>query len=125
MILCLYSGLSSIKVLFALLLKPNKDHKIRIYWTIYHYLIRYATIIISIFNIFKGCEALQVSVQEFYNDLKHAYIGIIAALGVIALILEAYTWIIVLSRRRSESKTAHGINGTNGVNGYGSISQQM
>ncbi|KAF1882156.1 hypothetical protein Lal_00038800, partial [Lupinus albus] len=99
-ILCLYSGLSSIKVLFALLLRPNKDHKIRIYWSIYHYMIRYTTIIISIFNIFKGFEALQVSVQECYNDCKHACIGIIA-----------------------ESKTAIGINGTNGVNGYGSISQ--
>ncbi|OIV96066.1 hypothetical protein TanjilG_27170 [Lupinus angustifolius] len=110
---------------FALLLRPNKDHKIRIYWNIYHYLIGYSTIIISIVNIFKGFEALEVSVQDRYNDWKHAYIGIIAALGGIALILEAYTWIIVIRRRKSESKTAHGVNGTNGVNGYGSRPQQV
>ncbi|KAK7245958.1 hypothetical protein RIF29_40812 [Crotalaria pallida] len=105
---------------FALLLRPNKDHKIRFYWNIYHYLIGYSTIIISIVNIFKGFEALEVSVQDRYNDWKNAYIGIIAGLGGIALLLEAYTWIIVLNRRRSENKMAHGVNGTNGVNGYGS-----
>ncbi|KAE9594749.1 hypothetical protein Lal_00043137 [Lupinus albus] len=110
---------------FALLLRPNKDHKIRFYWNIYHYLIGYSTIIISIVNIFKGFEALEASVQDRYNDWKHAYIGIIAALGGIALILEAYTWIIVIKRRKSESKTTHGVNGTNGINGYGSRPQQV
>ncbi|KAK7412722.1 hypothetical protein VNO78_04299 [Psophocarpus tetragonolobus] len=104
---------------FALLLRPNKDHKIRIYWNIYHYAIGYATIIISIINIFKGFEALEVSVGDRYENWKHAYIGIIAALGGIAVLLEAYTWMVVLKRRKSENKTAHGINGTNGVNGYG------
>ncbi|BAT97390.1 hypothetical protein VIGAN_09082300 [Vigna angularis var. angularis] len=66
---------------FALLLRPNKDHKIRIYWNFYHYVIGYATIIINIINIFKGFEALEVSEGDRYNDWKHAYIGIIAALG--------------------------------------------
>ncbi|XP_027333991.1 cytochrome b561 and DOMON domain-containing protein At4g17280-like [Abrus precatorius] len=107
---------------FALLLRPNKDHKYRFYWNIYHYAIGYATIAISIANIFKGFDALENSVGDRYNDWKHAYIGIIAALGGIAVLLEAYTWIIVLKRRQSESKTTHGING---VNGYGSRPQQV
>ncbi|KAI9124103.1 hypothetical protein K1719_005403 [Acacia pycnantha] len=107
---------------FALLLRPNKDHKYRFYWNVYHHSIGYATIIISIINIFKGFEALEVSVQDRYNDWKHAYIGIIAALGGIALLLEAYTWIIVLKRRKSEGKTSHGVNG---VNGYGSRPSQV
>lgn len=107
---------------FALLLRPNKDNKYRFYWNIYHYAIGYATIIISIVNIFKGFDALEQSVGDRYNDWKHAYIGIIAALGGIAVLLEAYTWIIVLKRRSSENKTAHGING---VNGYGSRPQQV
>lgn len=110
---------------FALLLRPNKDHKIRIYWNFYHYAIGYATIIISIVNIFQGFDALEASVGDRYNDWKHAYIGIIAALGGIAVILEAYTWIIVLKRKKSANKTAHGINGTNGVNGYGSSAQHV
>ncbi|KOM58115.1 hypothetical protein LR48_Vigan11g114900 [Vigna angularis] len=74
---------------FALLLRPNKDHKIRIYWNFYHYVIGYATIIINIINIFKGFEALEVSEGDRYNDWKHAYIGIIAALGGIVVLLEA------------------------------------
>ncbi|XP_020221320.1 cytochrome b561 and DOMON domain-containing protein At4g17280 [Cajanus cajan] len=107
---------------FALLLRPNKDNKYRFYWNIYHYAIGYATIIISIVNIFKGFDALENSVGDRYNDWKHAYIGIIAALGGIAVLLEAYTWIIVLKRRNTERKTAHG---TNGINGYGSRPQQV
>ncbi|XP_028755026.1 cytochrome b561 and DOMON domain-containing protein At4g17280 [Neltuma alba] len=107
---------------FALLLRPNKDHKYRFYWNIYHHTIGYATIIISIINIFKGFEALEASVQDRYNDWKHAYIGIIAALGGIAVLLEAYTWIVVLKRRKSEGKTSHGVNG---VNGYGSRPTQV
>ncbi|TKY72240.1 integral to membrane [Spatholobus suberectus] len=110
---------------FALLLRPNKDNKYRFYWNIYHYAIGYATIIISIINIFKGFDALEISVGDRYNDWKHAYIGIIAALGGIAVLLEAYTWIIVLKRRNSEGKTAHDINGTNGLNGYGARPQQV
>ncbi|XP_047150359.1 cytochrome b561 and DOMON domain-containing protein At5g35735-like [Vigna umbellata] len=74
---------------FALLLRPNKDHKIRIYWNFYHYAIGYATIIINIINIFKGFEALEVSEGDRYNDWKHTYIGIIAALGGIVVLLEA------------------------------------
>ncbi|CAJ1962646.1 unnamed protein product [Sphenostylis stenocarpa] len=110
---------------FALLLRPNKDHKIRIYWNFYHYAIGYATIIISIVNIFKGFEALETSVGDRYNSWKHAYIGIIAALGGIAVLLEAYTWIVVMKRKNSENKTGHGINGTHGVNGYGSSAQHV
>ncbi|XP_061344339.1 cytochrome b561 and DOMON domain-containing protein At4g17280-like [Gastrolobium bilobum] len=109
---------------FALLLRPNKDNKYRFYWNIYHYTIGYTTIVISIVNIFKGFEALGNSVGDRYNGWKHAYIGIIAALGGIAALLEAYTWIIVLQRRKSEGKTAN-INGTNGAHGYGSRPQQV
>ena len=110
---------------FALLLRPNKDNKYRSYWNIYHYLIGYATIAISIINIFKGFSALENSVGDRYNNWKHAYIGIIAGLGGLALLLEAFTWIIVLNRNKSEGKMSHGINGANGANGYGSRPQQV
>lgn len=103
---------------FALLLRPKKDHKIRFYWNLYHWGVGYATIIISIINIFKGFEALEVSAADRYDNWKHAYTGIIAALGGVAVLLEAYTWIIVIKRKKSENKL-QGMNGTNG-NGYGS-----
>ncbi|KAJ7967802.1 Cytochrome b561 and DOMON domain-containing protein [Quillaja saponaria] len=97
---------------FALLLRPNKDHKFRFHWNIYHHLIGYSVIIISIINVFKGFDILQPD-----DKWKHAYIGIIAALGGIAVFLEAYTWIIVLKRRKTEKLP--NTNGANGVNGYG------
>lgn len=105
---------------FALFLRPNKDHKLRFYWNMYHYLVGYATIIISIVNVFKGFEALGDFVGDRYKNWKHAYIGIIGALGGIAVFLEAYTWMIVLKRKQIENKTSNGVNGANGANGYGS-----
>jgi hypothetical protein len=105
---------------FALFLRPNKDHKLRFYWNVYHHLVGYATIIISIVNVFKGFEALGDFVGDRYKNWKHAYIGIIGALGGIAVFLEAYTWMIVLKRKQIENKTSNGVNGANGANGYGS-----
>ncbi|XP_028785919.1 cytochrome b561 and DOMON domain-containing protein At5g47530-like [Neltuma alba] len=100
---------------FALFLRPNKDHKYRIFWNFYHYLVGYATIIISIVNIFKGLDALVNSCGDRYENWKSAYIGVIACLGGIAVLLEVYTWIIVLKRKRSEA-IPNGVN-NNGVNG--------
>jgi hypothetical protein len=105
---------------FALFLRPNKDHKLRFYWNVYHHLVGYATIIISIVNVFKGFEALGDFVGDRYKNWKHAYIGIIGALGGIAVFLEAYTWMVVLKRKQIENKTSNGVNGANGANGYGS-----
>ncbi|KAI9085348.1 hypothetical protein K1719_032725 [Acacia pycnantha] len=105
---------------FALFLRPNKDHKYRIYWNFYHYLVGYATIIISIVNIFKGFNALEVSVGDRYENWKHAYIGVIACLGGIALLLEAFTWIVVLKRKNSEG-IPNGVNNNNGANGITNV----
>lgn len=103
--------------MFALFLRPNKDHKYRIFWNFYHYLVGYATIIIGIVNIFKGFDALENSVGDRYKNWKNAYIGVIAGLGGIAVFLEVYTWIIVLKRKKSEG-TPNGISdNNNGANG--------
>ena len=107
---------------FALFLRPNKDHKYRVYWNVYHHLVGYATIIISVVNIFEGFETIEKYVGDRYNSWKHAYIGIIGALAGIAVFLEAFTWIIVFKRRKSENKIPHGANG---ANGYGSRPQQV
>lgn len=102
---------------FALFLRPNKDHKLRFYWNIYHHVVGYVTISISIVNVFKGFEALGDFVGDRYKNWKHAYIGIIGALGGIAVLLEAYTWMVCMKRKKAENKTSDGVNG---ANSYGS-----
>ncbi|KAM0937672.1 putative cytochrome b561 and DOMON domain-containing protein [Dioscorea sansibarensis] len=96
--------------IFALLLRPKKDHKYRLYWNIYHHSVGYCVIVLSVINIFKGFDILNPG-----DGWKTAYIIIIATLGGIALILEVVTWIIVLKRKNREEKSHHG---TNGLNGY-------
>ncbi|XP_022724246.1 cytochrome b561 and DOMON domain-containing protein At5g47530-like [Durio zibethinus] len=108
---------------FALLLRPKPDHKYRFYWNIYHHLVGYTVIILSVINIFKGFDILKPE-----RKWKNAYIGVIVALVFNAVMLEAYTWFVVVRRKRSESagKIPHGVNGANGseVNGHGVRPQQ-
>jgi hypothetical protein len=100
---------------FALLLRPKPDHKYRRYWNFYHQAIGYSVITLSIVNIFEGFDILQPD-----NKWKRAYTGIIITLGIIAAILEAFTWFIVIKRKKADSaKYANGVNGTNGMNGSG------
>ncbi|XP_074574566.1 cytochrome b561 and DOMON domain-containing protein At5g47530-like [Curcuma longa] len=94
---------------FALFLRPNKDHKYRLFWNIYHYAIGYGVIIMSIVNIFEGFDILDPE-----KKWKNAYIAIIATLGAIALALEAVTWPIVITRRSSDAKAPHAGHGENG-----------
>lgn len=99
---------------FALLLRPNKDHKYRIYWNVYHHSIGYSTIVLSVINVFRGLDILDPD-----RRWRRAYIGIIIALGAVALVLEAFTWPIVLKRRARDSDKSHrgsnAVNNTNGV----------
>ncbi|PUZ52306.1 hypothetical protein GQ55_6G259700 [Panicum hallii var. hallii] len=89
--------------IFALFLRPKKDHKYRFYWNVYHHSIGYTIIILGIINIFKGMSILSVD-----QKWKTAYIIAICILGAIALILEVVTWGIVLKRRKEDSKTYNG-----------------
>ncbi|GLJ53609.1 hypothetical protein SUGI_1143620 [Cryptomeria japonica] len=92
---------------FALLLRPKKDHKFRVYWNVYHHSIGYSVIVLSIFNIFKGFDIL-VPEQKW----KDAYIGVIIALGAIAVMLEIVTWIIYFQRKsRNSRKSSSEMNG--------------
>ncbi|CAD6264791.1 unnamed protein product [Miscanthus lutarioriparius] len=89
--------------IFALFLRPKKDHKYRLYWNIYHHSVGYTIIILGIVNIFKGMSILDVE-----QKWKTGYIIAIAILGAIAVILEVVTWGIVLKRRKEDSKTSNG-----------------
>lgn len=101
---------------FALLLRPKADHKYRFYWNIYHHLVGYTVIILSIINIFKGFNILNPD-----EKWKNAYIGVIVALALNAVWLEGYTWYVVVKRKSSETagKRPQFTNGSNGANGYG------
>ncbi|KAK1606508.1 hypothetical protein QYE76_030181 [Lolium multiflorum] len=89
--------------IFALFLRPKKDHKFRPYWNAYHHSVGYTIIILGIVNIFKGMTILQVE-----QKWKTGYIIAISILGGVAVALEAITWSIVLKRRKTEDKNYNG-----------------
>ncbi|GER52871.1 auxin-responsive family protein, partial [Striga asiatica] len=97
----------------ALLLRPKKEHKHRIYWNVYHHTIGYSVIILSIINIFKGFDILNPA-----EKWKRAYVGILIGLAFLGAILEAYTWCVVLKRKKS-SRSQKMANGGNAYSGYG------
>ncbi|KAL8032976.1 hypothetical protein ABFX02_13G133100 [Erythranthe guttata] len=108
----------------ALLLRPKKEHKHRIYWNIYHHFVGYSVIVLSIINIFKGFDILNPE-----EKWKRAYVGTIIGVAFVAAVLEVYTWCVVLKRKKSSSrpqKMGNGVNGTNGngYNGYGASTQE-
>lgn len=105
--------------MFALLLRPKKDHKYRLYWNIYHHSVGYAVIVLSIVNVFEGLDILDPA-----KKWKRAYIGILIGLGAIAVVLEALTWFIVIKRKRVNSdKYPHNTNGLS-ANGNGAMAHQ-
>lgn len=85
--------------IFALFLRPNKDHKYRFYWNVYHHAVGYAILVLGIINVFKGLDILNPE-----NKWKSAYIIVISVLAGIAVLLEAITWIIVISRKSRSRK---------------------
>ncbi|KAK7293197.1 hypothetical protein RJT34_16060 [Clitoria ternatea] len=95
---------------FALFIRPKKDHKYRYLWNVYHHSIGYSVVILGIINVFRGFFILQPD-----NKWKSLYIAVILALAAIALVLEMFTWIVVLRRKSKRStKTYDGYN--NGQN---------
>ncbi|CAH1423726.1 unnamed protein product [Lactuca virosa] len=80
----------------ALLVRPKKEHKHRIFWNIYHHSLGYTIIILGIINIFKGFDILNPE-----KKWERGYTGIIIIIAIIAAILEAYTWFVVLRRKKA------------------------
>lgn len=100
----------------ALLVRPKKDHKHRLYWNIYHHSVGYSVIILGIINIFKGFDILNP--EKFWEK---TYTGIIVVLAILAVILEIFTWFVVLKRKKAATieKTTDASNGNYGYSGYG------
>lgn len=81
-----------------MLLRPKRDHKYRFYWNIYHHLVGYSIIVLSIINIFKGFDILKPE-----DKWKRVYTGILIGLAFVAAILEILTWCVVLKRKKSST----------------------
>ncbi|XP_065874384.1 cytochrome b561 and DOMON domain-containing protein At3g25290-like [Euphorbia lathyris] len=92
--------------IFALFLRPKKDHKYRLYWNIYHHAVGYAILVLGIVNVFKGLDILHPE-----QKWKSAYIIAISILGGCAVLLEIITWIVVLKRSKKATKPYDGYNG--------------
>ncbi|KAF5728855.1 cytochrome b and DOMON domain-containing protein [Tripterygium wilfordii] len=105
---------------FALLLRPKPEHKYRFYWNIYHHTVGYLVILLSVINIFKGFDILQPD-----NKWKNGYIVFIVLLAIKAVFLEAFTWYIVMKKKRSESDGKMTHNATNGASMFGGRHQQV
>ncbi|EPS67328.1 hypothetical protein M569_07445, partial [Genlisea aurea] len=84
--------------IFALRLRPGKDHKYRIYWNVYHHGAGYAILVMGIFNVFKGLDILKPGV-----GWTRAYTAVVSIIGGVALVLEATTWILYFMRRKKEN----------------------
>ncbi|KAG8365038.1 hypothetical protein BUALT_Bualt18G0061400 [Buddleja alternifolia] len=83
---------------FAILLRPKPEHKYRKYWNAYHQAMGYSVLILSIINILDGLDILDPG-----KKWKRAYIGVLIFLGSIVVVLEAFTWYIVLKRKRQSA----------------------
>ncbi|CAJ2670014.1 unnamed protein product [Trifolium pratense] len=92
--------LATIQV-FALFLRPKPDHKYRFFWNIYHHSFGYAILFLGILNIFRGFEILNPD-----QKWRSAYILVIIALAVVAVVMEVITWTLVLKRKsKNTNKT--------------------
>ncbi|KAK4707528.1 hypothetical protein R3W88_028453 [Solanum pinnatisectum] len=101
----------------AMLLRPKRDHKHRIYWNIYHRAVGYSIVVLGIINIFKGLNILKPQKKwETY------YIATLVGLGIIAAFLEVITWCVVIKRNKSVSNTVEknpqGLHESNWYDGH-------
>ncbi|KAG8372306.1 hypothetical protein BUALT_Bualt12G0052500 [Buddleja alternifolia] len=88
---------------FTILLRPKSDHKYRKYWNVYHQVMGYSVLILSIINIMDGLDILDSG-----KKWKRAYIGVLIFLGPIVIFLEAFTWYIVIKRKWQSARELNG-----------------
>ncbi|CBI26359.3 unnamed protein product, partial [Vitis vinifera] len=84
----------------ALFLRPKEEHKLRQIWNIYHHLIGYGTIILGVFNVFKGFDILKPQ-----KKWKIIYILVISGLGIISVGLE---FIMTYVKSKPKKAVVHG-----------------
>lgn len=84
-------------------LRPKPEHKYRVYWNIYHHTIGYSVIILAVVNVFKGLDILSPE-----KHWRNSYTAIIVVLGIVAAVLEAFTWYVVIKRGKTEESAKMG-----------------
>lgn len=99
----------------AMLLRPKKENKYRIYWNVYHHMVGYSVIILGILNIFRGFDILKPK-----GKYERDYIIFLLSLGAFAAFMEIFTWIIVLKRKKVNETQKYTSNEVNyEAYGYG------
>lgn len=101
--------------MFAMLIRPNKQHKYRVYWNIYHHSIGYSILTLGIVNVFKGLDILQPG-----DKWRSAYVIPLVVLGGVSVFSEIVTWMVVVKRRSRKSSKLH-----NGYDNHGERRQEM
>ncbi|XVF26079.1 hypothetical protein REPUB_Repub13aG0269200 [Reevesia pubescens] len=76
--------------MLALWLQPKKEDDRRKCWEVYHHLLGYALIVLSIANIFEGISNVQSHAAEKW---RWVYVGLLIVLASTAAALEIYRWI--------------------------------
>jgi uncharacterized membrane protein len=74
--------------MFALLLRPQKDKKIRKYWNAYHHVFGYVIIGMGVLNVIKG-----INISAPGDFWRYGYIASLCLLVITALILEFVAWL--------------------------------
>lgn len=82
---------------FALILRPNPDHKNRRKWNYYHHTLGYTVILLGIINIFVGLHILNPG-----GHWRSGYAGSLVLMVAVAVVLEIVTWIRYFKKRREE-----------------------
>ena len=79
----------------ALLIRPKKTVKVRFYWNLYHWSVGYTVVVLGVVNVFKGIGILQAD-QKY----RHAYLGAVLVLAVVAFVLELVTLTVRFKKGR-------------------------
>ncbi|KAL4332116.1 hypothetical protein GQ457_07G028210 [Hibiscus cannabinus] len=76
--------------MLALWLQPKKENECRKLWEIYHIVLGYAVIVLSIANIFEGIGNIRSHAAEVW---RWVYVGMLIVLALAAVALEICRWI--------------------------------
>ncbi|KAI9115661.1 hypothetical protein K1719_013330 [Acacia pycnantha] len=83
---------------FVSIFLGRQTSQARTFWNIFHYVIGYGVIVLSIINMFRG-----FSVSNTGRSWRNAYFCVIVSLGCVALTLEVITWFLACKRRNKKT----------------------
>lgn len=89
--------------IFALFLRPKKDHKYRFYWNIYHHGLGYTIITLGIVNIYQGLDILSPA-----KKWRTAYMVVLIVLAVVTVVLQMVN--LLMRKSKKSRKPYDGYN---------------